>query len=134
VGEVGFDLAVMQILKKYKTSYILKSTNANSISMVIWEEFKNHILIKELKTDYKEVTVKKVAVISIIGSNIAKPGVLAKATAVLAKNRINVDCISQSLRQVNMQFVISRKQYRKAICVLNDILCVETKSAESDKL
>jgi aspartate kinase len=125
VGEVGFDLEVMEILKKYKTSYIMKSTNANSISMVIWEEFKNHALIKELKKRYQEVTVKKTAVISIIGSNIAKPGVLAKATTILAENKINVECVSQSLRQVNMQFVISRKNFNKAIAVLNDVLCVE---------
>lgn len=124
VGEVGFDLEVMQIFRKYKMSYIMKSTNANSISMVIWDEFKIHGLIKELKERYKEVTVKKIAVISIIGSNIAKPGVLAKATEVLASNRINVECVSQSLRQVNMQFVVNRKQFKKAICVLNDVLCV----------
>ena len=37
VGQVGFDLMVMQIFQKYNISYILKATNANSITQVIWE-------------------------------------------------------------------------------------------------
>jgi aspartate kinase len=36
-----------------------------------------------------------------------------------------VECISQSLRQVNMQFVIRREHYEKAIVALNDALCVD---------
>ena len=39
---------------------------------------------------------------------------------------INVDAISQSLKQVNMQFVIGREDYKKAIIALNDALCVKT--------
>ena len=38
VGQVGFDLVVMQIFQKYNVSYILKATNANSITQVIWED------------------------------------------------------------------------------------------------
>jgi aspartate kinase len=96
--------------------------------MVVWEKLANEDLVEELKTRYQVVTVKKVALISVIGSNIAKPGVLAKATEVLAKNKINVDCVSQSLRQVNMQFVIERDQYKLAVAALNKALCVEGKN------
>jgi len=81
--------------------------------------------IKELKEKYQSVTVKNVAVVCAIGTNFAKPGVLAKAANALAANRINVECISQSLRQTNMQFVIRREQYEKAIIALNDALCVD---------
>jgi len=125
VGEVGADLRIMQVFEKYGISYISKATNANSISMVVWEKSAGEELIEELRSKYQVVTVKKVALISVIGSNIAKPGVLAKATQVLAKNKINVDCISQSLRQVNMQFVIERDQYKQAVVALNQALCVE---------
>lgn len=123
VGEVGFDLHVMQIFETYGVSYVMKTTNANSISMVIWEDAKNSQLIKELETHYMRVTVKDVAVVSIMGSNIAKPGVLAKAANVLSSNNINIECVSQSLRQVNMQFVIQREAYKNAIIQLNDALC-----------
>lgn len=125
VGEVGFDKVMMSILEKYRISYILKATNANSISMLIWEHLARPEMIKELEGHYQLITVKKVAVISVIGSNIAKPGVLAKASQVLASNHINIECVSQSLRQVNMQFVIEREHFKKAIVVLNQALCLE---------
>ncbi|MBN1782977.1 aspartate kinase [bacterium] len=125
VGEVGFDKMMMTILEKYRISYILKATNANSISMLIWEKAAKPEMIKELEDHYQLITIKKVAVISVIGSNIAKPGVLAKAAKVLAENSINIDCVSQSLRQVNMQFVIERENFKRAIVVLNQALCIE---------
>jgi aspartate kinase len=68
--------------------------------------------------------VKKVAIVCAIGSNIAKPAVLARAAGALARNKINIECIAQSLRQVSMQFVINRNQFEKAIVALNQELCV----------
>jgi aspartate kinase len=124
VGQVGYDLNVMQIFQKYNVSYILKATNANSITQVIWEEDYSESLYNELREKYYEVTVKPAALVCALGTNIAKPGILAKASAALADNNINIDAFSQSLKQVNMQFVISRDDYKKAIVVLNDALCV----------
>ena len=49
----------------------------------------------------------------------------------LQRYGINVECFSQSLRQVNMQFVIAREQYQPAIRALNDALCVHTSTLES---
>lgn len=122
IGEVGFDLSMMKILKKYYLSYIMKATNANSISVVLWENEKNEDLLTELSNSFESVTIKEVAIICLIGSNISKPGVLAKAVNVLGNNNINILCVSQSLRQVNMQFVIEREFYNKAIICLNEEL------------
>ncbi len=125
VGQVGVDMQIMELFTKYNVSYVVKTTNANSISMVIWEKDRNKDLIRELKERYQSVTVKNVAVVCAIGTNFAKPGVLAKAANALAANKINVECISQSLRQTNMQFVIRRESFEKAIIALNDALCVD---------
>ena len=124
VGEVGFDLQIMEIFRKYKVSYILKSTNANSITQVIWQKDLQNDLINDLKEKFQEITVKEVALICVLGTNIAQPGILAKAATTLAKNNINIESFSQSLKQVNMQFVIPCDQYRKGIIALNDALCV----------
>jgi aspartate kinase len=124
VGEVGFDRGIMEIFEKYNVSYIMKATNANSITQVILEDDLNEELIKELKNNYHEITVLPVALVCALGTNIAKPGILAKATLTLAEKNINIQCISQSLKQVNMQFVIDRKDYKNAIIALNDALCI----------
>lgn len=128
VGHVGFDQGIMQHFYEYGISYILKSTNANSISLVIWEKDLRDRLIEELNNTYEQVTVKPVAVVCAIGSNIAKPGVLAKAAQVLAQNSININSLAQSLRQVNIQFVIDRDRFKDAIIALNKALCVENGS------
>lgn len=125
VGTVGFDLGVMQILAKHQISYIVKATNANSISHIIWEKAVTQALIDELQARYDQVTVVRAAVVCVIGSNLAIPGVLARAAQVLADNQINIICVSQSVRQSNMQFVIDRGDYKKAIIALNQALCLD---------
>ena len=124
VGEVGFDLAIMEYLRNYKISYITKATNANSITFVIWEDEVSPDLIAEMKKRFYQVTIKNVALICTLGTNIAKPGILALAAKVLFENNINIEGMSQSLSQVSMQFVINRENYRKAIIVLNEALCL----------
>ena len=125
VGQVGFDRDIMQIFYNFNISYILKTTNANSISLVIWEKVLDDKLIRELKKKFELVTVKQVAIVCAIGSNIAMPGVLAKAAQALAGRKINIECFSQSLRQVNMQFIIERENYKDTIIILNEVLCVK---------
>ncbi|MDD2401329.1 MAG: aspartate kinase [Clostridia bacterium] len=127
VGQVGFDLKLMKIFEKHDISYIMKTTNANSISVVIWEDLISEVLVDELNNIFEAVTIDKVAIVCMIGSNIAQPGVLAKVANILAGNEINVHCVSQSLRQVNMQFVIDREMYDKAVKCLNSGLCCNNK-------
>ncbi len=79
VGQVGFDLGIMEVFHRHGVSYILKSTNANSISMVIWDNEKCAGLVHELLEKYEGVIEKKCAIVCAIGSNIAAPGILARA-------------------------------------------------------
>ena len=52
---------------------------------------------------------------------------LGKASAqALADAHVNVNCVSQTLRQVNMQFVIEREDYKTAVKALNMALCVNS--------
>jgi aspartate kinase len=125
VGQVGFDLNMMKVMERHSISYILKATNANSITMVIWDRDVTDLLVTELNGLYHKVTVWKCALVCALGTNIAKPGSLAKATRALAEGGINVEAVSQSLMQVNMQFVIARDDYSAAIVALNQALCLE---------
>ncbi|MDR2805784.1 MAG: aspartate kinase, partial [Dysgonamonadaceae bacterium] len=124
VGEVGYDLKIMQIMAKYEISYILKSTNANSITMVVWDKPAAHQMLQEMKNLVYQLTIKPVALVCAMGSNIAHPGFLYRGAKALSDNNINIECFGQSLKQVNMQFVIQREQYAQAVIALNNALCL----------
>lgn len=124
VGQVGFDLGIMQVFQKHKVSYILKATNANSISMVVWDNKRSAELVNELKSIYDTITVKPASIVCAIGSNITGPGIVARAAGAIARENINIDCISLSLSQVNIQFVVAREDFRKTVIVLNKELCL----------
>jgi aspartate kinase len=126
VGAVGFDAGLMTIFTKHDISYILKTTNANSIAHLVWDNNVIPELVADLEAQYQVVTVKPSAIVCAIGSNIGIPGVLAKAAQALADAGVNVNCVSQTLRQVNMQFVIEREDYKTAIKALNMALCVNS--------
>jgi aspartate kinase len=125
VGEVGFDKRILEVFEQHDTSYILKSTNANCITMVVWDSSAIDPLIAELRTRYEEVRVEPVAMVCCMGSNIAIPGMLSRASSALHEQGINIEAFSQSLRQVNMQFVICRNRYEDAIIALNEALCMK---------
>ena len=123
VGEVGFDGRIMNHFVKLNVSYILKSTNANSITMVVWDNEKSKELINELSGSFYHVTAEPKAIVCVMGTNIALPGFLYKAAKALYLKGINIESFAQSLMQVNMQFVISREHYEDAVIALNEALC-----------
>lgn len=120
VGEVGFDLRIMSHFQKFGVSYILKSTNANSITMVVWDNFKSRELIAELEQNFYQVEVERVALVCAMGTNIAIPGFLYRAAKAFYEKKINIESFGQSLRQVNMQFVIHREYFEEAVIALNN--------------
>ncbi len=123
VGEVGFDLRIMQIFHKHKVSYISKMTNANTIDLIIEEKDNTPQLQAELNESMESISVNQVAIVCAIGSNIAQPGIMAKATHSLASEGINILAVSQTARQTNMQFIVARDQFAKAQKSLHRALC-----------
>src|SRR5690606_29639193 len=95
VAEVGFDLRIMEILARHGVSYISKATNANTIGMILWEGDVAEALVTDLTSEFETVTVDPVAIVCAIGSNIAKPGILARAANSLANANINIIGVSQ---------------------------------------
>jgi len=123
VGEVGFDMRIMEVLLNHQVSYINKATNANTIDVVIDEKDCTPDLVADLRARFEVVTVQNVAIVCAIGSNIAKPGILAKATKALAEYGINILTVSQTSRQTNMQFTMHRDHFTQAQRALHKALC-----------
>lgn len=124
VGEVGFDLRIMQVLAKHQISYISKATNANTIGMIINERDCRPELLADLGDKFELVTNRPVAIVCAIGSNIGQPGILARAAQSLAANAINILAVSQTARQTNMQFIVEREQFNQAQRALHGALCM----------
>jgi aspartate kinase len=123
VGEVGFDLRIMQIFNKYDVSYVSKMTNANTIDLIIEEKDCTPHFLAELNEAMEKVSTSPVAIVCAIGSNIAQPGIMAKAAQALAGKSINILAVSQTNRQTNMQFIVERDQFAQAQMALHGALC-----------
>ncbi|MGB5233316.1 MAG: aspartate kinase [Desulfoprunum sp.] len=124
VGEVGFDLRIMQVLAKHQVSYISKATNANTIAMIIADRDCSPELLGDLGDKFESVSSRPVAIVCAIGSNIGQPGILARAAQALAADEINILAVSQTPRQTNMQFIVERIQFAQAQRALHRALCM----------
>lgn len=86
---------------------------------MIWESDFKQELIDDLQKSFEKVTTEPVAMICLLGTNMDKPGLLAKAATALAKADINIISIGVAKGKVNIQFLIARDQFKAAIIALN---------------
>lgn len=122
VGKIGYDYNLLQSFVDCDISYIAKNTNANTITHFVPQ--KNRRIdecVELLHKRFPNASIKRfpVALVSVIGSNMSIPGFLSKAADALRSANINVHALSQSTRQVNMQFVLERKDFEAAQKVLH---------------
>ena len=125
VGQTGYDYRLLGAFNKYDISYIVKNTNANTITHYVKESNRDIAkAINAMNTEFPKAEIKtyKVAIICVIGSNMAFPGFLSKAAASLADAEINILSIDQCLRQVNIQFIVSRTEFKQAQLALHRAL------------
>ena len=117
VGQSGYDHSLLQHFARYGISYIVKNTNANTITHYVPEKTKR---IKECIKDIQEafpgarIRTEKVASVNAMGSNMKIPGFLYKAAKALSEVDINILAFDQCMRQVNMQFIIARDDFENA--------------------
>lgn len=122
VGVSGYDYRVMGCFSECGISYIAKNTNANTIVVYVPERVKT--LEKCLQTlgarfPNAAITNREVAIVAVIGSNMKIPGFLSRAAGALATAKINVLALDQCTRQVNMQFILKRDDYKAAQLALH---------------
>jgi len=122
VGACGYDYRVLESFVKHGISYIAKNTNANTITHYVSERAAGvQKCIEELEQKFPHARVRqaRVAIIAVIGSNMKLPGFLSRAAKALAGAGINILALDQCMRQVNMQFIISRENFEKAQIALH---------------
>jgi aspartate kinase len=121
----SYDRAINETIARFKGSVITKDTNANTITHFLANNLKTvkriRGAISELYPDC-DIQVRKVAVVSAIGSDMHVPGMLSKAVTALAKAGISILAVHQSMRQVDMQFVVNESDYEESVKSLHQAL------------
>ena len=120
-----FDQQILQIITSFKAHMVSKDVNANTITHYLAVSLKNiERIYREIEKLFPEAEINqfKVAIVSAIGSNMKVPGILARTVTALADQGISVLAIHQSMRQVDMQFVINEDDYDLAIKSLHKCL------------
>ncbi|UUM32041.1 aspartate kinase [Vibrio japonicus] len=126
VGQVdNVSCELMEFIADARVSLIGKEMNANSITYYLGgsTESLNKVLYKAEKR-YPKASIKgrMVALISVIGSQIDTNKALAQGVLALMNKGITPAALHSSMRNVNVQFVVSDKEYQKAICALHEEL------------
>ena len=121
----SYDRTINEIIARFKGSVVTKDTNANTITHFLANNLKT---VKRIRSTISEqypdcdIQVRKVAVVSAIGSDMKVPGMLSRAVAALARSSISVLAVHQSMRQVDMQFVVNENDYESAVKSLHHAL------------
>jgi aspartate kinase len=128
-GRIGYyDSKILKVLDRFRVGIVAKDINANSVTHYVSANLKSmkRVLIA-LAEQFPEAEInqQKIAVVSAIGSDMQVTGILAKTAAALASSNISVLAMHQSIRQVDMQFIVKETDYELAIQSLHQCL-VET--------
>ena len=125
-GEIEqFDRDILAIIARFKGQIVTKDITANSITHYLGTNLKTAKRIRgEIEKLHPEshIQVRKVAILSAIGSDMKVPGILSRAVSALAADNISVLAVHQSLRQVDMQFVLDEDDYETAARALHRAL------------
>jgi aspartate kinase len=122
VGSVGYDYRLLEHFRNAEISYFAKNTNANTITHFVPQKHPGiDPCMESIRAAFPGAQVEQteVAIVSVIGTNMRLPGFLSRAANALAKANINVLGLGQAMRQVNMQFVVRREDFKTAQIALH---------------
>ena len=125
VGEKGYDAAILEALTRHKVWIIAKSSNANTITHYLWSGGTPvRRVVEELEARFPnaDIATHDVSIASIIGSDLNEPGLAAQALSALGGAGINVLGMQHQVRTVDIQFVVARDQFDRAVKTLHQSL------------
>jgi aspartate kinase len=119
VGKVDeYENSLLDLLRRFRVQVVTKDFNANSITHYLGCNLKSvKRILREIKAQYPDAETehRQVALVSAIGSDMQVPGLLARAVHSLADDGIGIIAMHQSMRQVDMQFIVDAADYEAAV-------------------
>jgi aspartate kinase len=119
------DREILSAIRRFRAQIISKDINANTITHYLCCNLKTIKRIRHaLEEAFPEAEIDqtRVSIVSAIGSDIQVTGILAETVTALAEHDISVQAMHQSMRQVDMQFVVREEDYESAIRSLHECL------------
>lgn len=120
-----YDMETLTLIKRFKAHIVSKDINANTLTHYLATNLKTiKRLISNLQEKFPEAEInqQKIAIVSAIGSDMQVPGILAQTVKAVADRNISVLAIHQSMRQVDMQFVVNEADYEETVKGLHAVL------------
>lgn len=136
VGEKGYDAAILEALTRHGAWIVSKSSNANTITHYLSADAaKVTRVIADLQARYPDaaISAQAVAMVSIIGSDIGRPGLVTQALNALAAAGIELVAIQHQIRNVDVQLVVSCADFDRAVKALHRTLIEEEDREGEDR-
>ncbi len=127
-GRYMHDIEMLNHFAKYKVRYLAKDTNANTLTHYVDEPLS---VIKKVTDDIQQafpeadILLKKVSLISAIGSNMTDARFFFRAVHALEEADISVLALHKCMRDIDVQFVVEEKNFEQGVRVLHQHLVEE---------
>jgi len=113
-----YEKSLLDIFRRYHARIVSNDSNANTLTYYLDCSLKS---VKRIVTACQkifpdsETDHRKLAIVSAIGSDMQVAGLLSRAVRSLAAAEISIIAMHQSMRQVDMQFIVEQSDYQVAI-------------------
>lgn len=121
-GLAELDRRVLEIIEAEHLRLVTKDVNANSVTHFVAGTLnRSRRAIRQLEAMFPngEIGLQRAALVSVIGSDLGLPGLLASVASSLAGARIEIIAMHQGIRQVDIQIVVKESEYDQAIRTLH---------------
>lgn len=135
VGVKGYDAAILETLARHKLWIVSKSSNANTITHYLSASAAAvNKVIADLQSRYPDaaISAQPVAMVSVIGSDISRPGLVPDALRALDAASVTMIAIQHQIRNVDVQFLVHPRDFDAAVRVLHKAL-VEGEAGTEEK-
>jgi aspartate kinase len=125
VGVKGYDAAILDTLTRHKVWIVSKSSNANTITHYLSASAAAvNRVIADLQDQYPDaaISAQPVAMVSVIGSDIARPGLVPDALAALDAAGVPMIAMQHQIRNVDIQFLVDPRDFDTAVRALHRAL------------
>lgn len=136
VGVKGYDSAILDVLAKHRVWIVSKASNANTITHYLSASADAVAkVIGELQKLYPEaaISAQPVAMVTAIGSDISRPGLVPDALRALADAGVTMIAMQHQIRNVDVQFIVDCDQFDTAVRALHRALIEEEADAAEDR-